>query len=125
MFIKGVKTGSLFWSCLACLAYFYMVSAWGGYIFIINLVPLYVFTMLVTGRYSHRLYVAYTTFYTLGTLLSMQITFVGFQPVYSGEHVAAFLMFGLLQVYSFVLFLQSHLDPSSFRKLIISVLLLG
>lgn len=68
---------------------------------------------------------AYTTFYTLGTLLSMQITFVGFQPVYSGEHVAAFLVFGLLQVYSFVLFLQSHLQPASFRKLIVSVILLG
>jgi dolichyl-diphosphooligosaccharide--protein glycosyltransferase len=121
MFVKAVKTGSLFWSAAACLCYFYMVSAWGGYIFIINLLPLYVFTLLVVGRYSNRLYVAYSAFYTLGTLLSMQITFVGFQPVYSGEHVAAFLVFGLLQLWSFVLFLKSHLSESSFKYLIFIV----
>jgi len=29
-----------------------MVSAWGGYIFIINLSPIYVVVLLVTERYS-------------------------------------------------------------------------
>lgn len=48
--IKSVKTGSLFWVSGTALAYFYMVSAWGGYIFIINLIPLYVFVMLLSGR---------------------------------------------------------------------------
>jgi len=81
--VKAVKTGSLFWAAMCSLAYFYMVSAWGGYIFIINLIPLHVLTLLVTGRFSARLYIAYCTLYTLGTLLSMQINFVGFQPVQS------------------------------------------
>ena len=30
------------------------VSAWGGYVFIINLVPLHVFVLLLMGRYSNR-----------------------------------------------------------------------
>ncbi|KRX24853.1 Protein argonaute-2 [Trichinella nelsoni] len=79
--IKAVKTGSIFWSTLCALAYFYMVSSWGGYVFLINLIPLHVLTLLCCSRFSHRIYIAYSVVYTLGTILSMQIPFVGFQPV--------------------------------------------
>jgi len=41
------------------------------------------------GRFSHRIYTAYTTFFILGLLLSMQIPFVGFQPVRTSEHMAS------------------------------------
>ena len=74
---------------MTALSYFYMVSAWGGYVFIINLIPLHVFALLVMGRYSNRLFTSYTTFYILGLLLSMQIPFVGFQPIRTSEHMAA------------------------------------
>jgi len=33
------------------------VSAWGGYVFIINLIPLHVFFLLLMGRFSFRVYV--------------------------------------------------------------------
>lgn len=99
LWTKSVNTGSLFWSGLATLSYLYMVACWGGYIFLINLIPVYVLVMLFTGRYSHRLYVAYNTFYILGTLLSMQIPFVGFNAVQTMEHLGAFGTFGLLNLY--------------------------
>jgi len=114
--VKAVKTGSIFWAALTTLAYFYMVSAWGGYIFIINLIPLYVFVLLVSGRFSSELYIAYSTFYTLGTLLSMQITFVGFQPVQSSEHMAAFGMFGLVQLHGGLNWIRSHLTPETYSR---------
>lgn len=38
MFVRSVRTGSLFWSLMTCFVYFYMVNAWGGYVFILNLV---------------------------------------------------------------------------------------
>jgi len=98
LFVKAVNTGSLAWSVASAFAYFYMVSAWGGYIFIINLIPIYVIVLLVTGRYSMRLYIAYNTLYILGMLLAMQIRFVGFQHVQSGEHMAALGVFFLMQV---------------------------
>jgi dolichyl-diphosphooligosaccharide--protein glycosyltransferase len=95
LWIKSVKSGSVYWSSLCSLAYFYMVSSWGGYVFLINLIPLHVLALMFTGRFSHRIYIAYSTVYCLGTLLSMQIPFVGFQPVTSSEHMAAFGVFGL------------------------------
>lgn len=33
------------------------VSAWGGYVFIINLIPLHVFVLLLMQRYSRRVYI--------------------------------------------------------------------
>lgn len=128
MWVKAINTGSIFWSAVATLAYFYMVSAWGGYIFIINLIPLYTFVLLITGRFSARLYIAYCTFYTIGTLLSMQITFVGFQAVQSSEHMAAFGVFGLLQLLGFLNWVKSQLSPENYTKFyrisILSVLML-
>ncbi|XP_057859934.2 dolichyl-diphosphooligosaccharide--protein glycosyltransferase subunit STT3B [Cryptomeria japonica] len=116
LFVKAVNTGSLAWSVASAFAYFYMVSAWGGYIFIINLIPIYVMVLLVTGRYSLRLYVAYNCMYILGMLLAMQIRFVGFQHVQSGEHMAAMGVFFLLQVFYFVDWVKHQLDdPKLFQ----------
>ena len=36
-----------------------------------------------------RIYVAYNTFFIIGLLCSMQIPFVGFQPVKTSEHMAS------------------------------------
>lgn len=116
--IEAVKRGSMWQSLLCSLAYFYMASAWGGYVFIINLIPLYVLIMLVFGRYSRRLHVAYTTFYILGILLSMQIQFVSFMPVQSGEHLASFGMFGLMTLVAFLLFLYRSMTLEHFKKTI-------
>ncbi|CAD6227450.1 GSCOCG00001134001-RA-CDS [Cotesia congregata] len=126
MWIKAVKTGAIFWSTCAALAYFYMVSSWGGYVFLINLIPLHVLTLMVTGRFSHRIYTAYSILYCIGTILSMQIAFVGFQPVQSSEHMLALGVFGLCQIHAFVDYLRSKLSESDFdllfRGLIASML---
>ncbi|CAL9031806.1 unnamed protein product [Prunus brigantina] len=102
LFVKAVNTGSLAWALASAFGYFYMVSAWGGYVFIINLIPLYVLVLLITGRYSMRLYIAYNCTYIIGMLLAMQIRFVGFQHVQSGEHMAAMGVFFLMQVFYFL-----------------------
>jgi dolichyl-diphosphooligosaccharide--protein glycosyltransferase len=85
LWVKAVDTGSLFWSCAAALSYFYMVAAWGGYIFIANLLPIHVLLLIAAGRYTPRLYVAFSTFYTIGCLLAIQVPFVGFNIVQSAE----------------------------------------
>lgn len=119
LWVRSVKTGSVFWSAAAALSYFYMVSAWGGYVFIINLIPLHVFVLLIMGRYSPRLLTSYSTFYILGLLLSMQIPFVGFQPIRTSEHMAALGVFLLLLAVGVLRHLQSVLSRNEFRKLFI------
>ncbi|KAK4473697.1 hypothetical protein MN116_002613 [Schistosoma mekongi] len=109
LWIKAVKTGYLFWACACSLAYFYMVSSWGGYVFLINIIPIHVLILMLTGRFSSRLYAAYSTVYVLGTILSMQISFVGFAPVISSEHIGALGVFGLCQLFAFYTYLSGIL----------------
>uniref|UniRef100_A0A4W3GHM2 dolichyl-diphosphooligosaccharide--protein glycotransferase n=1 Tax=Callorhinchus milii TaxID=7868 RepID=A0A4W3GHM2_CALMI len=117
LWVKSVKTGSVFWTICCCLSYFYMVSAWGGYVFIINLIPLHVFVLLLMQRFSRRVYIAYSTFYIVGLILSMQIPFVGFQPIRTSEHMAAAGVFALLQAYAFLQYLRDRLTKQEFQTL--------
>eukprot|EP00058_Branchiostoma_floridae_P024081 XP_002609571.1 hypothetical protein BRAFLDRAFT_101929 [Branchiostoma floridae] len=110
LWVKSVKTGSIFWAGCTALAYFYMVSAWGGYVYIINLIPLHVFVLLLMGRFSYRIFVAYCAFFILGLLLSMQVPFVGFQPIRTSEHMASAGVFALLIAYGFLKYLHTHLS---------------
>ncbi|KAG5669929.1 hypothetical protein PVAND_000219 [Polypedilum vanderplanki] len=119
LWVKSVKTGSIFWAASTALSYFYMVSAWGGYVFIINLIPLHVFVLLIMNRYSHRLFTSYTTFYILGLIFSMQIPFVGFQPIRTSEHMAASGVFALLIAVGILKHLQTVLTKQEFKRLFI------
>ncbi|KAJ2162428.1 oligosaccharyl transferase stt3 subunit [Coemansia sp. RSA 552] len=118
LWLRSVRLGSALYGALTAIFYFYMVSAWGGYVFIINLIPLHVFALLAMGRYSNRLYVAYSTFYAIGTLASMQIPFVGFQPTFTSEHMAALGMFGLIQLVAFTHHMRSMLPEKHFQVLL-------
>ena len=66
-------------------------------------------------RFSARLYVAYCSFYVIGTLASMEVPFVSYQPVTTSEHMAALGVFGLLQIVAFIELLRSHLPSKQFQ----------
>lgn len=121
LWIKAVKVGSVMWGALAALFYGYMVSAWGGYVFITNLIPLHIFVLLLMGRFSARLYISYTTWYMLGTLASMQVPFVGFLPIRSSDHMAALGVFGLLNLVGFFDYLRNQLPGKQFQTLLIAL----
>jgi dolichyl-diphosphooligosaccharide--protein glycosyltransferase len=125
LWIKALKLGSAYWGALTALFYFYMVSAWGGYVFITNLIPLHAFVLVLMGRFSPRLYVSYCSWYALGTLASMQIPFVGFLPIRTSEHMAALGIFGLLQLVAFVEFVRQYVPSKQFQSLLqISILVI-
>ena len=139
LWIKSVKNGSAMWGALTALFYGYMVSAWGGYVFITNLLPLHAFVLILMGRYSPRLYVSYSTWFALGTLASMQIPFVGFLPIRSSEHMSALGklsnstliygsltntgVFGLLQLVAFAEFVRQQVPNKQFQTLLRSMIL--
>ena len=119
LWIKAVKNGSIMWGAFSALFYGYMVSAWGGYVFITNLIPLHIFVLICMGRYSSRLYISYTTWYALGTLASMQVPFVGFLPIRSSDHMSALGIFGLIQLVGFIQFLRGQLPSKQFQTLLV------
>lgn len=117
LWIKAVKHGSALFAMLSAAVYYYMVASWGGYMFITNLIPLHVFSLLVAGRYTHRLYVAYCTWYVLGALSAMTVAFVNISPTKASEHMASIGIFCLLQVVAFMSVIKGHLDSRQFRLL--------
>ncbi|PFH50957.1 glycosyltransferase family 66 protein [Amanita thiersii Skay4041] len=116
--IKALKQGSAMFGTVAAVFYFYMVAAWGGYVFITNMIPLHALVLMLMGRFSSRLYVAYSSWYAIGTLASMQVPFVGFQPVTTSEHMAALGVFGLLQIVAFSQLVRSHISSQQFKALL-------
>lgn len=89
------------------------------------MLPLHVFVLLLMGRYTSRLYVAYSSFYAIGTLASMQVPFVGFLPLLTSEHMAPLGVFGLLQIVAFVTLVKSLVPAKQFQVLLRSALALG
>src|SRR5713226_5131527 len=53
------------------------------------MIPLHALALTLMGRFTSRLYVGYSSWYAIGTLASMQVPFVGFQPVRTSEHMGA------------------------------------
>lgn len=46
-------------------------------------------TVFLPENVSCFFFAAYTTFFIMGLLMSMQVPFVGFQPIRTSEHMAA------------------------------------
>ncbi|CAN1788914.1 Dolichyl-diphosphooligosaccharide--protein glycosyltransferase subunit STT3A [Linum perenne] len=125
LYIKTLNTGSLFYATLNALAYFYMVCSWGGYTFIINLIPMHVLLCIVIGRYSSRLYIAYAPLVVLGTLLASLVPVVGFNAVMTSEHFASFLVFIIIHVVALVHYIKGILSPKMFKVAVTLVVSVG
>ncbi|CAI0628677.1 unnamed protein product [Linum tenue] len=125
LYIKTLNTGSLFYATLNALAYFYMVCSWGGYTFIINLIPMHVLLCIVTGRYSSRLYIAYAPLVVLGTLLASLVPVVGFNAVLTSEHFASFLVFIIIHVVALAYYIKGILSPKMFKVAVTLVVSVG
>lgn len=118
LWVRAINLGTIGSSTLAAIAYSYMVAAWGGYVFVLNLIAIHVLALLVLGRMSRRIYIVYSTWFIIGTLLSMLIPFVGFQPMtLTPEHIGPLGIFCLLQLYIVMQYLVATLSPSHIKLL--------
>ena len=109
LWIKAVNTGSILWSVACTLNYFYMVAAWGGYSFIINIIPIFVLGTMFINKFNLKVYVAYSVFYTFGSLMAMLITFVNFQVIRSSEHLASHLVFFIMNAFVLIQYVERNL----------------
>lgn len=116
LWIKAVNTGSIMWSCMCSIAYFYMVAAWGGYSFIINIIPMYVLGLIFIKKFNMKIYVAYSVFYIMGSILAMQIPFVNFAVVKASEHLASHGVFFIVQAYILIIWLKERLTAERFER---------
>ena len=81
------------WSIPTALAYFYMVAAWGGYVFVINMIGVHAAALVAMGRFDRKVWMSYTIFYVIGTTLATRVPVVGWTPLKSLEQMGPALVF--------------------------------
>jgi dolichyl-diphosphooligosaccharide--protein glycosyltransferase len=88
--VRSLRNDNSWWiGAIAGLAYIYMGAAWGGYIFVINMVAMHAGMLLLLGRHSTKLFRSYALFYVIGTWGVMQVPVIGWTPLKSLEQLGA------------------------------------
>ena len=81
--------------------YTYMVAAWGGYVFVLNMIGIHAGILCLLGRFSSQLHHAYSLWFLVGTagaVLGPARYLVGWQPFQSMEQLGPLGVFGGLQL---------------------------
>ena len=78
-----------------------MVATWGGHVFVLNIIGLHAVVLVMLGRFSTKIYMSFSTFYTVGTLLAMQVPVVGMAPIKSLEQIPTLFVFVAYQILQF------------------------
>lgn len=89
------------YAILAGISYIYMVAAWGGYIFVLNMIGVHALMLVGLGRFNSGVHKAYTLFFIIGTAGAVQIPVVGWQPLRSLEQMGPLLVFVGYQALAF------------------------
>jgi len=96
--LRGGEKYSYLFGILTGFSYFYMVATWGGYVFVLNMIGLHAALLVAFGRFTTKVYLSYTLFYAIGTVLAIQIPVVGLTPLKSLEQVGCFVIFAAYQL---------------------------
>ena len=100
LWCRSLRAGSRAWAwgVATGLAYIYMVSAWGGYVFVLNMIGAHCALLCAMGRVTPKLHTAYTLFFVIGTAGAIQFPVVGLMPFKSMEQLGPLFVFIGLQV---------------------------
>ena len=97
-----VPLNTLVCGVLCGLAYIYMVAAWGGFVFVLNMIGAHAAALALTGRFTSKLHAAYTLFFVIGTAGATRVPPVGMNPFKSMEQLMPLVVFIGFQILEFV-----------------------
>eukprot|EP00758_Cryptobia_borreli_P014453 Tbor_TRINITY_DN5923_c1_g1::TRINITY_DN5923_c1_g1_i5::g.19330::m.19330/K07151/STT3; dolichyl-diphosphooligosaccharide--protein glycosyltransferase len=112
---------------LAGLSYGIMAAAWGGFIFVTNLIALHAASCAIVdfsrNRFSDNLYRSFTLYFVIGVSIATCIPVVGFSPFKSLEQISSLFVFIVLQIlkYSEYQRLRENVDVLSWKSVRIRV----
>jgi len=129
LWIKSINTGSIFISALAGLTCGYLSITWGGYTFVLNLIPCHVLFLIAAKRYIIRVYVAYNIFAVITLSFMIYIPIIGPNILSSSELLALIFTFFFLHLMELKNFIKCYASRKAWSILtsrkIISLLALG
>lgn len=114
-FIRAVNKGGLFSGLLAALGFYYMILTWGGYVFVLGVISIYVIGLIIVEKFNARVYIAFSIFYIIGNLLALTMPFVSVWAVWqSSEHLPSHIAFIVMNIYMLNGFVKSHLSKEKY-----------
>lgn len=96
--LKACNRGSVIWGAIGALCYAYLVASWGGYSFVITFIPVFILGTILTKKFNNQLYIAYSTFYVMANIWSVQTKYIEFKIWGSSEHLGSHFVFVLIQI---------------------------
>lgn len=96
--LKACNRGSIIWASIGALTYAYLVASWGGYSFVITFIPVFVLGTILTKKFTNQIYIAYSTFYVMANIWSVQTKYIEFKIWGSSEHLGSHFVFVLCQI---------------------------
>ncbi len=100
LWMASLRNKNSWWiGILTAISYIYMVAAWGGYVFVLNMIGVHALFMAMIGGYTSQLHLSYSLFYILGTLGAIQWPVVGLAPIKSLEQLGPMFVFFALQLF--------------------------
>jgi dolichyl-diphosphooligosaccharide--protein glycosyltransferase len=96
--LKACNRGSILWGAIGALCYSYLVASWGGYSFVITFVPVFVLGTILTKKFNNQIYIAYSVFYVMANIWSVQTKYIEFKIWGSSEHLGSHFIFVLIQI---------------------------
>ena len=97
-FIRALKRGSLYSSLVAGFSLGALTATWGASIYTMDLIPLAALSLVLLGRYSRRLLIAYTPTIGIGLLIAVSVPRIGTSKLFDsfGLPALSVLIFLLL-----------------------------
>eukprot|EP00658_Telonema_sp_P-2_P016713 TRINITY_DN16480_c0_g1_i11.p1 TRINITY_DN16480_c0_g1~~TRINITY_DN16480_c0_g1_i11.p1 ORF type:complete len:804 (+),score=264.46 TRINITY_DN16480_c0_g1_i11:71-2413(+) len=115
LWCRSLRNKSSWWiGILAGLAHVYMAAAWGGYVFVVNLIGLHAGALslqyVFRKDFNTTLHKSYTLFYVIGTLGATRVPVVGWTPLKSLEQMMPLLVFVAMQVVAAAEYVRQQKD---------------
>jgi len=120
--VKSIKSWP--WAVLTGVMYVYMVGAWGGFTFVVNMIGVSATILVFLGRFSSNLHKAYSIWYVIGTLGAIQFPVVGYSPLKSLEQLGpmgVFFMLQLLEGCAWYRRKDTNMSDKKYRELVMAV----
>lgn len=70
----------------------------GRLLLVITFVPVFVLGTILTKKFNNQIYVAYSTFYVMANIWSVQTKYIEFKIWGSSEHLGSHFVFVLIQI---------------------------
>lgn len=117
-FVRSLNTGSMLHAIYAGFALYYMVLGWGGYVFVLGFMSVYVIALIFLNRFDIKAYITFSIVYIICNMTSLTIRFVDIYAVWqSSEHLPSHIAFILIQLYYIRLFFKGKVSESNFKFL--------